>query len=162
MIEWLRFYDVIGFTLLEGLMFGTKSVRVAAIMLAATCLTLPATAALLGPSGLYSENFDSMGTAGTAPPSGWQVLTITGASNTWINATGSNSTPAVGAIPNGASLAGGTASAGLVVSENPPVNQNNGFHATGASGATPDPGNPTAPTRVPGSPIPLQLTNGTP
>src|SRR5215207_5570238 len=78
----------------EGLMVGTNRTRIFSLILATTWLTFPAFGALLGPSGVYTENFDSMGTAGTIPPSGWQVYSVAGASNTWINTTGSNSTPA--------------------------------------------------------------------
>jgi hypothetical protein len=142
-------------------MVGTNGARIFSLILATTWLTLSASGALLGPSGVYTENFDSMGAVGTSPPSGWQVYTIAGASNTWINNTGSNSTAAVGAIPNGAAVAGGTASAGLVANDSPTANQNNGYNATGASGATSDRGIATAPTGVAGSIIELQLTNGT-
>ena len=61
-------------------MIGTNGTRIFSLILATTWLTLPAFGALLGPSGVYTENFDSMGTASTAPPSGWQVYTITGGS----------------------------------------------------------------------------------
>jgi hypothetical protein len=141
-------------------MIGSKGLQVVVVLVAATCLSIPVSAAVLGLGG-YSENFDSMGVAGTAPPSGWQVYTITGASNTWINSTGSNSTPAIGAIPNGAAIAGGTASPALTVNNNPTGNQSNGYNATGASGATSDRGIATAPTGVAGSVIELLLTNGT-
>jgi hypothetical protein len=142
-------------------MIRTNSARIFSLILATTCLSLPAFGALLGPSGVYTENFDSMGAVGTVPPSGWQVYSIAGASGTWTNTTGSNSTPAVGAIPNGAAVAGGTASAGLVANNNPTANQNNGYNATGASGATSDRGIATAPTGIAGSTIELLLTNGT-
>jgi hypothetical protein len=142
-------------------MIGTKCVRVAAIMLAATCLSIPASAATLGPSGVYSENFDSMGTSGTVPPADWKVYSIAGASGNWTNSTGSNSTPAVGAIPNGSAVANGTASAGLVANNNPTGSDVNGYNATGASGAASDRGIATAPTGNNGSVIELLLTNGT-
>lgn len=120
-----------------------------------------AIAQVLGPSLIYTENFDSMGTAGTAPPSGWQVFQLAGSSSTYTNNTGSNSVPATGAIPNGTAIAGGTASAGLVVNDNPTGNQVNGYNATGASGASSDRGIATAPTGIAGSAIQLQLSNGT-
>jgi hypothetical protein len=142
-------------------MICSQAVRIASIAIAVTILAVPASSAVLGPSGTYSENFDSMGAAGTAPPSGWQVYSIAGGSNTWINSTGSNSTPAVGAIPNGAAVAAGTASAGLVANDNPTANQTNGYNATGATGAAGDRGIATAPTGIAGSAIELQLTNGT-
>ena len=141
-------------------MLGLKGSRLILVVLSATCLTPFALAAPFGPSG-YSENFDSMGAAGTAPPSGWQVYSIVGGSGTWVNTTGSNSTPAVGAIPDGTNVAGGTASAGLVANNSPTGNQVNGYNATGASGATSDRGIATAPTGIAGSVIELQLTNNT-
>jgi hypothetical protein len=142
-------------------MVGTHGARIISLILATTWLTLSASGALLGPSGVYTENFDSMGALGTAPPSGWQVYSIAGASNTWINSTGSNSTAAVGAIPDGAAVAGGTASAALVANDNPTASQNNGYNATGASGAASDRGIATAPTGIAGNTIELLLTNGT-
>lgn len=142
-------------------MVGTNGARIFSLILATTWLSLPAVGALLGPSGVYTENFDSMGAAGTVPPSGWQVYGVAGTSGTWTNTTGSNSTPAVGAIPNGAAVAGGTASAGLVANNNPTANQVNGYNATGASGAAGDRGIATAPTGVNGNTIELLLTNGT-
>ena len=83
-------------------MIGNCSVRIFGIVILALCLTIPAAAqSVLGPSGVYTENFNSMGAAGTTPPTGWQVFQITGSSGTWINNTGSNSMPAIGEIPNG-------------------------------------------------------------
>jgi hypothetical protein len=137
------------------------SIRALLIVTLSLCLITPAAAqALLGPGG-YSENFNSMGAAGTTPPTGWQVFQIAGASSTWINDTGSNSTPDVGAIPNGTTVSGGTASAGLVANDNPTGNQVNGYNATGASGGAADRGIATAPTGIAGSAIQLQITNTT-
>ncbi|QDT73711.1 PEP-CTERM sorting domain-containing protein [Lacipirellula limnantheis] len=114
--------------------------------------------ALLGPGG-YSENFDSMGAAGTVAPVGWQILQLNGASGTFINNTGSNSTPAVGAIPNGVAAAGGVVGGALTVNNNPTGNQVNGYNALGASGAAPDRGLATAPTGIAASVIQLSITN---
>jgi hypothetical protein len=142
-------------------MLWNASVRTFLIFTLAICLTAPAAGqALLGPGG-FSENFDSMGAAGTTPPMGWQVYQIAGGSSTWINDTGSNSIPDVGAIPNGATVAGGTASVGLVANNSPTGNQVNGYNATGASGAAADRGIATAPTGIAGSAIELQITNNT-
>ena len=58
-------------------------------------------------------------------------------------------------------VAGGTASAGLVVNDNPTANQVNGYNATGASGAVTDRGIATAPTGIAGSAIQLLISNGT-
>jgi hypothetical protein len=117
--------------------------------------------ASLGISGLYTENFDSMAAAGTVAPTGWQIVQIAGASNTWINSTGSNSTPAVGAIANGTAAAGGAAGGALTVNNNPTGNQNNGYNALGASGVAGDRGLATAPTGLAGSGIQLELINNT-
>ncbi len=132
-----------------------------AMLIVALFLTLTAPAAaqaVLGPGG-YIENFDSMGAAGTAAPTGFQVFQIVGGSSTWINSTGSNSTPAVGAIPNGTAAAGGNPGGALVVNNNPTANQVNGYNATGASGAAGDRGIATAPTGIAGSVIQLTITN---
>jgi hypothetical protein len=137
------------------------AMRVLLVCAIGLCVTGPLFAQVLGPSLNYTENFDSMGAAGTAPPAGWQVFQIPGASSTWTNSTGSNSVPAIGAIPNGTAVAGGTASVGLVANDNPTANQVNGYNATGASGATSDRGIATAPTGIAGSAIQFQISNGT-
>lgn len=116
--------------------------------------------ALLGPGG-YSENFDSMGAGGTAAPVGFQLFSITGGSATWVNSTGSNSSPAVGSIPNGTAAAGGTAAGALVVNDAPTGNQVNGYNALGASALAGDRGLATAPTGIAGSVIQLSITNNT-
>jgi hypothetical protein len=133
-----------------------------AVFVAITCLLGAADSAsaqgVFGPGG-YFQNFDSMGAAGTSAPTGWQILQIAGSSSTWINSTGSNSTPAVGAIPNGAAVAGGVAGGALVANDNPTANQGNGYNAIGASGAAGDRGLATAPTGIAGSVIQLSVTN---
>jgi hypothetical protein len=143
-------------------MYGNVSVRLFGILILALCLTGPAVAqSVLGPSGIYLENFNSMGAAGTTPPTGWQVFQITGGSGTWINNTGSNSMPAIGEIPDGPAVAAGTASAGLVANNNPTGNQVNGYNAIGVGGVASDRAIATAPTGIAGSVIELHLTNNT-
>ena len=142
-------------------MLGTLCVRAMLIGASGLLLAAPVMAqSVLGPGG-YTENFDSMGAAGTVAPTGFQVFQIVGGSATWINDTGSNSTPDIGAIPNGASAAGGNPSGALVVNNSPTGNQNNGYNATGASGAAADRGITTAPTGIAGSVIQLTITNNT-
>ncbi len=155
-----RFFDSSPSTTVRGLPFRHTQTRVLLSLGFALVLVATAPAATLSPSG-YSENFDSMGAAGTTPPSGWGVFSIAGTSSTWTNTTGSNSTPAVGAIPNGTAVAGGTASAGLTANNSPTANNVNGYNATGASGAPADRGIATAPTGNSGNTIQLLLTNGT-
>jgi hypothetical protein len=134
--------------------FGRGIVAAAAVALG---WPAPASAQVMF-TGNYAENFNSMG-AGATPPTGWQVFQVAGASSTWTHNTGSNSVPAIGAIPDGTAVAGGTPSTGLVVNDNPTGNEVQGYNATGASGAAGDRGIATAPTGIAGSVIELQLTN---
>jgi len=127
-------------------------------VLALWCAT-PAMSQPVSFTGNFTENFNSMGAAGTAPPTGWQLFTIAGDSATWTNSTGSNNTVPIGAIPNGAAVAGGTASTGLTVNDSPTGNQSNGYNALGASGAAGDRAIVTAPTGIAGNALQLQLVN---
>src|SRR5262245_7710127 len=100
----------------------------------------------------YSENFDSMGTAGTVPPASWTMKTATTGTNaTWTNATG---IPASG-------VAGMVNTSGPLTAASPPSGtNNNGFNAGSSAGAT-DRALATSPTSISGGGIELQLTNGT-
>jgi len=130
-----------------------------------TCLlSLAVTAGLLHgqanfPATGYTQNFDSMGTSGTTPPSGWKHLSfnMTTSNGTWTNGTGipANGTNSV------ASIAVSTASTTLVTATTPTANQNNGYNAAASAGATSDRVIATAPTNVTGSGIELAMTNGT-
>jgi hypothetical protein len=141
-------------------MFRNTSLCILVIVVLALGITTPVHAqAVLGQSSNYTENFDSIGTTGTVPQLGWRVYQIAGSSSAWTNTTGSNSVPAIGAIPNGTTVAGGTVSPGLVANNNPTGNQVNGYNATGASGAAADRGIATAPTGIAGSAVELQIIN---
>lgn len=143
-------------------MFGSSRYRVLAAAVIALWCAAPASAQpVLGASGIYTENFNSIGASGTAPPTGWQVFQIVGDSNTWTNSTGTNNTPAVGAIPNGTAVALGNVSSGLTANDSPTGNNSNGYNASGTSGAAADRAIATAPTGIAGNAIELQLVNGT-
>ena len=119
---------------------------------AGLCQTAPLTS--LG----YSENFDSMGTAGTALPSGWRHFSANFGSNaTWTNATG---IPASG-TNSMASTPATTASTVLAATTTPAGNNNNAFNAAASAGATADRVLATAPTTVAGSIAQLQIANNT-
>ena len=97
----------------------------------------------------YSENFDSMGTVGTAAPAGWTFYSISGANTTWTDATGV--------------LAGGfgtpTANATLIVAT-PPTASSGGQGFNGGLAASPsDRALVTAPTGTNGSAWQLSVTN---
>ncbi len=115
-------------------------------------------------TGSYSENFDELGTTGTAAPTGWSVLTEAGSHNNFAPA--NSSTPGTsGALPNftaGAlstkptltvnnspSATGQTASAG--------VNDN----VSGVTGVSGDRGLGSSPTGTAGTILELSLTNNT-
>ncbi len=103
----------------------------------------------------FSENFDSMGTAGTAPPSGWSIKN--GEATTSSNSTWTDSIPIAA---NGAtgSVASMVAAAGaLTVNNAPTANQNNGYNAQGSTST--DREIATAPTSVSGMAIQWQLSN---
>src|SRR4051794_35330828 len=87
----------------------------------ALCWAGPVSAQPVPFTGSYSQNFDSMGTAGTTPPAGWTVLSIAGSSSTWTNNAGSNSAPPSPGIPAGA-VVGGTPSTGLTARLIDPAN----------------------------------------
>ncbi|MBY0311849.1 MAG: metallophosphoesterase [Phycisphaerales bacterium] len=111
--------------------------------------------ASLGPSG-YSENFDSMGTTGTAAPLGWRhFATSFGSNSTWttsIPASGTNSMASIGVT---------TAASTLTATSAPTGNSNGGYNAARAAAATSDRVIATAPTTVAGTIIQLQLSNDT-
>jgi hypothetical protein len=102
----------------------------------------------------YNENYDSMGTAGTAPPAGWAHFTVAGGSGTWSAATGVD--PALLAtVP--VSTVSTTLSATLDPNA---TNNNNGFNAANA-GTDTNRSLSTSPTGVAGAVLQLQLTNNT-
>jgi MYXO-CTERM domain-containing protein len=105
----------------------------------------------------YSENFDSMGTAGTTPPSGWTVRTgNSGTSNaTWTNATG---IPASGANSVATMIAAATP---LTAITTPAAQNNNGFNAAASASTLSDRVLATSPTTVSGGALELLLTNST-
>lgn len=109
--------------------------------------------ASFGGSG-YAENFDSMGTAGTAAPTGWRhFVTSFGSNSTWVN-----SIPASG--PNSVATDPVTRPATVLTASNAPTTtNNNGFNAA-ASPATPsDRVLAGSPTTVAGAMLQLQLQN---
>jgi hypothetical protein len=125
---------------------------------AAALFSLPLAAQVPFP-GSYSQDFDSMGTAGTVPPTGWSHLSfnMTTSNSTWTNATGipANGTNSV------ASIAVTAASTTLVTTTTPTGNQNNGYNAAASAGATSDRVIATAPSSVTGSGIQAAFTNAT-
>ncbi|MEQ1854414.1 MAG: Ig-like domain-containing protein, partial [Chthoniobacteraceae bacterium] len=102
-------------------------------------------------TGSHSENFDSMGTAGTAPPAGWSIKNGSGSSGTWTNATG---------IPAANVAAMGSASGPLAVTAAPIATDNDGFN-TQVPGDANNRVLATSPTSVAGVAIEAALTNAT-
>jgi hypothetical protein len=109
-------------------------------------------------NGTFSENFDSMGTSGTAAPAGFSLKVGPSGTNnnTWTNATG---IPAAGVAAMVNTAGALTASATY-----PSTTNNNGFNAPAYNGVTPvaaDRALATSPTTVSGGAIELSLTNNT-
>lgn len=103
----------------------------------------------------YVQNFDSMGSSGTAAPAGWSVLN--GASGT-SNSTWTTSIPANGSD----SVATMVAAAGaLTATTTPSGSNNNGFNAASSAANTADRLLATSPTTVSGMALQLSLTNQT-
>lgn len=104
----------------------------------------------------YTQNFSSMGTAGTTPPAAWTVWNGPGTSNTlWTAATG---------IIGGPSSTAGSiglmtlSSASLTASNAPTANANNGYNA-GAPGDSANRMLGSAPTSLGGMAFQVELTN---
>ena len=120
-------------------------------------LSLPL-AAQVSFTGPYSQNFDAMGAAGTAPPAGWSVWNGPGTSNgLWTNTNGiigglSSNTNSIGAMT--------LSIAALTASNAPTANANNGYNA-GAPGDSTNRLFASAPSNVGGAAFQLALTNNT-
>jgi hypothetical protein len=138
----------------------------------ALCCAGPA-AAQVAFTGNYTQNFDSMGTTGTAPPAGFSVFGITGGSGNdpaatpfFTNLTGNNTTPpnpgaGTGGIPNGTAVAGGNPGT-LSANDNPTASHaSNDYNAIGTSGAATDRAIVTSGTGNAANVIQLQMTNNT-
>ena len=121
--------------------------RLISLVLAALfCVSV--TARAVNFSDVYSENFDSMGTAGTAPPTGWTVIGgYTGANTTWAS-----SIPASGVV-------GGTANAVLTAATTYTATSNTAGYNFALSTATGDRCLGTSPTSGAGIGLQLTLTN---
>ncbi|OYW76021.1 MAG: hypothetical protein B7Z37_10785 [Verrucomicrobia bacterium 12-59-8] len=122
--------------------------RQIAFLLAALACTHAAQAANF--NGIFTENFDSMGTAGTAPPSGWSVYGLFSSGGTTWTTT----------IPD-SGVVGGTQTTTLTAATTYTANSNtNGFNYA-TTGATSDRCLGTSPTTGAGVALQLSLTNTT-
>ena len=104
-------------------------------------------------TGTYTQNFDSMGTSGTTPPTGWSLFMGEGGNN----ATWSSSITANGSTLSVASMVATTGA--LTVNNAPTATQINGYNAQGSSSS--DRVIATSPTGVTGNAIQLRLVNNT-
>jgi len=135
----------------EGLTPRNMLARILVVMIFALGISAPAHAAVvLGPSNVYNENFNSMGT-GTAP-----AIRLAGLSDRRFQQYvdqqyGLEFCAGDRGDSEWNSRGRGTASSGLTVSDNPTASQVNGYNALGASGAAGDRGIATAPTGIAGS-----------
>lgn len=105
-------------------------------------------------SGTYSQNFDSMGTSGTAPPAGWSMYFGNSGTtaSTWSTSIPGNGTNSVASMV--------VTTGDLTVNDNPTATRNNGYNATGPGG-TSDRLIATSPTGFTGAAIQLSLNNVT-
>jgi hypothetical protein len=131
-------------------------VRIAGGLLAALLASTAPFANAVSLTGAgYTENFDSMGTSGTAPPAGWSVFT--GNSGT-LNSTWTTSIPANGANSVASMIPAPTP---LTATSAPTATNNNGYNAARLPSATSDRVLATSPTTVSGTALQLLLTNNT-
>jgi hypothetical protein len=106
-----------------------------------------------GPTG-YSQNFNSMGTGGTAAPTGWShFVTSFGSNSTWTT-----SIPAAGAN-SVASAPVATPATVLTAVTIPTSNNNNGYNAAASAADVTDRVLADAPTTVAGAMLQLALNN---
>ena len=119
---------------------------------------LASTASAVNFSGSYSENFDSLGTTGTALPAGFSLYVgETGTNNsTWTNTTGIVANGATGSVASMVLNANG-----LTATTTPSGTNNNGFNAATASTNTGNRVVATSPTTYSGGAFDLNLTNTT-
>lgn len=124
------------------------SLRLFSFLLGALACT--STASAVNFNGILTENFDSMGTSGTAPPSGWSVYgAFTGTSTTWTT-----TIPASG-------VGGGTQTTALTAATAYTATSNTNGYNYATTGATGDRCLGTSPTTGPGVALQLSLTNTT-
>jgi hypothetical protein len=95
----------------------------------------------------YSENFDSMGTAGLTAPAGWTFHAIAGGSVDWTTSV----------IATGAG--GGTANAALIASTSTTVSSGSAGYNLALAAATADRALATSPTGIRGAVLQLTVTN---
>lgn len=126
---------------------------IAAASLAALCSL--GHAASLSAAG-YSENFDTMGLAGTAAPTGWSVWNgeANTANNTWTSSITAN-----GTTKSVASMV--KSNVALTATNNPSGTKNAGFNAAFAADALADRVLASSPTTVSGAAFQLELSNDT-
>lgn len=105
-------------------------------------------------AGGYIQNFDAMGSSGTAAPAGWSVLVGNAGSNsTWTTTIPGNGSNSVASLV--------AASGALTATANPSGTNNNGFNAAYASNNTTDRVLTTSPTTYTGGALQLALSNDT-
>ena len=118
-------------------------------LLAALYVLTAAAAPAVNLTTTYSENFDSMGTAGTAAPAGWSFFSMGASSGTWTDATG------VLASGFGSPVANAT----LIVATPPSASSGTAGINAGLTASTADRSLATAPTGTNGSALQLTVTN---
>jgi hypothetical protein len=133
-----------------------KFLRLLCLAIIASVAASPVSAATF--NGSYSQNFDSMGTSGTAAPTDWKHISfnMTTSNTTWTDATGipANGTNSVG------SIAVSVTATTLTATTTPTANASNGYNAAAAASTTSDRVIATAGTSVTGSGVQVKLTNG--
>jgi hypothetical protein len=123
----------------------------------ALAATLAPPAAALGQASFtltqdYAQDFDSMGTSGTTPPTDWSM---------WVGPSGTTNATWATSITSAGVNAMVSAPTPLTATNSPAANNNNGYNAARNAGNTSDRVIATAPTTVSGAAIQLTLKNDT-
>ncbi|HEX2749307.1 MAG TPA: Ig-like domain-containing protein [Verrucomicrobiales bacterium] len=120
-------------------------------------LAIPVTAQVSFTGSGYTQNFNSMGTGGTAAPAGWSFLGSLGGSNsTWTDST------AGGILATGTgAMSGGTANATLIAATTFTASSNTQGFNFALPASTSDRALGTSPTSGSGVVLQLSLTNNT-
>jgi Concanavalin A-like lectin/glucanases superfamily/Bacterial Ig domain/Bacterial TSP3 repeat/Calcineurin-like phosphoesterase len=138
-----------------GIAVGSYTLTAVAIDNDSSSVTSAAVSVTFTPPGNFlgsmTQNFDSMGTAGTTPPGTWTVWNAaSGTSNsTWTSSVLASNLPAMVAVTP------------LTATTTPSGNNLNGFNAAASAGNTANRALASSPTTVAGMAFQLLLTNGT-
>ena len=131
-----------------------STLRALGLCSAVALLSTSAASAQVVFSGSYSQNFDSMGTAGTTAPTGWSVFSETGSHDTFSPIGNPNGTGVTPNLTAGALTAEPTLSAGAATTQKGLIGYNFGTTSTSTDRAL-----GTSPSGNAATILELNLTN---